>query len=237
MPGQDTPNLLAAGTIRPYRFVKFDTSADNKALECEAGESSIGITTGANLEFDTDNHATTTAGDDSVMLQTGRVHRVECGGTVTRGDPLTSDGDGKAVTGGGNSAYYAMESGTVGCIIKAYYTGGQTKLLAMEAFTSDDTLIAGESGKVCTNLGATGTITLTLPQTPKAGTHFEFVVMAAQQLRVEPGAGGGVYINGAKQADNKFIVADDEAESVMLVADGNGDWAALYTTGTWSVQS
>ena len=52
-----------------------------------------------------------------------------------------------------------------------------------------------------------------------------------------PGAAGAVYINGAKQTDDKYISADDEAESVELVADGNGDWIARHVTGTWTVEA
>ena len=40
---------------------------------------------------------------------------------------------------------------------------------------------------------------------------------------------------GEKRADDAYIWADDEGESVKLVADGNGDWVALYTQGTWTV--
>jgi hypothetical protein len=58
---------------------------------------------------------------------------------------------------------------------------------------------------------------------------------AGQQLRIEAGAAGGFYINGAKTADDAYIWADDEGESVKVVADGNGDWIALYTQGTWTV--
>jgi len=59
--------------------------------------------------------------------------------------------------------------------------------------------------------------------------------MAAQQLQIDPGAAGAIYINGAKQADDAYIWADDEAESVKLVADGNGDWIAISPVGTWTV--
>jgi len=105
----------------------------------------------------------------------------------------------------------------------------------VEAHTASDTLTAAESGTVHTNLGAGAAVTLTLPQTPAAGTFFDFVVMAAQELRVDPGAGGGIYINGAKQADDSYITANDEAESVRLVCDGNGDWVAVGMVGTWTV--
>jgi len=80
-------------------------------------------------------------------------------------------------------------------------------------------------------------MTLTLPQDAAAGCFFHFAVMTAQELRVDPGAAGAIYINGAKQTDNKYITANDEGESVKLIADGNGDWIALYTMGTWGVEA
>lgn len=107
----------------------------------------------------------------------------------------------------------------------------------IEHYTASATLTKEESGKVCTNLGASGAVTLTLPQDAPAGCEFPFVVMAAQELRVDPGAAGAVYINGAKQTDDKYISADDEGESIVLVADGNGDWASRATNGTWSVEA
>ena len=107
---------------------------------------------------------------------------------------------------------------------------------AIEHHTADDTLTDAENGSVHTNLGVAGIIALYLPQTVTKGTWFEFVVMTAYQFWVSPGAAGAIYINGAKQADNKAIWADDEGESVKLVADGNGDWVAIGTVGTWTVE-
>lgn len=106
----------------------------------------------------------------------------------------------------------------------------------IEHHAANDTLTIAESDTAHTNLGAGGIITLTLPQNAVQGTTFEFAVMEANWLRIDPGAAGAVYINGAKQTDNKYITADDEGESVKLVCDGNGDWIAMYATGTWSVE-
>jgi len=106
----------------------------------------------------------------------------------------------------------------------------------IEHHTVSDTLTKEETGSVHTNLGASGNIALTLPQDADVEVYFEFVVMAAHQLQVDPGAAGAIYINGAKQTDDKYIWADDEGESVKLVCDGNHDWIALYTQGTWTVQ-
>lgn len=105
----------------------------------------------------------------------------------------------------------------------------------IEHHTAGDTLTKEESGSIHTNLGAGGAVTLVLPQDAVAGTRFHLAVMAAFELRIDPGAAGAIYINGAKQTDDSYIWADDEGESVMLVCDGNGDWISLYTTGTWGV--
>lgn len=110
------------------------------------------------------------------------------------------------------------------------------QIAVIEHHTADDTLTKEESGSIHTNLGEDGAMTLTLPQDARAGDHFFFVVMFAGELRIDPGAAGAIYIGGAKQTDDKYISADDEGESIMLVADGNGDWAALFGVGTWSVE-
>jgi len=112
----------------------------------------------------------------------------------------------------------------------------QISRVSIEHHTADDTLTAAESGSVHTNLGEDGAMTLTLPQDAIVGDWFHFAVMTAQELRIDPGAAGAIYISGAKQTDNKYIWADDEGESVMLVADGNGDWVALFATGVWGVE-
>ncbi len=106
----------------------------------------------------------------------------------------------------------------------------------LEAKTAAYTIVRADAGTLFTNLGAVAAVTLTLPQDAVKGDFFQFSVMAAQELRVQPGAAGAVYITGAKQADNKYITADDEAESVELVCDGNGDWIARHVTGTWTVE-
>lgn len=108
--------------------------------------------------------------------------------------------------------------------------------LHVEDHTADDTLTVAETGSVHTNLGATGAVVLTLPQNARRGDFFDFTVLAAQELRIEPGEAGAIYINGAKQTDDKYISADDEAESVRLTSLGNGDWAASNVVGTWSVE-
>ena len=108
-------------------------------------------------------------------------------------------------------------------------------IFAIEHHTASDTLTTTETASVHTNLGAGGAVKLTLPQDAAAGCLFWFAVMVAQQLQIDAGAAGAIYIGGSKQADDAYIWADAIGESVMLVCDGNNDWIALFTTGTWTV--
>ncbi|QDP54670.1 MAG: hypothetical protein Tp1124DCM412911_6 [Prokaryotic dsDNA virus sp.] len=101
MPFASTPNLAAGGTIRPYRFVKCSTAADNTGLEADDNERAIGVASGDTKSHDSANHA---EDGDQISLQTGAVVLVEAGGSITRGKQCTSDADGKATA--------ATESGT-----------------------------------------------------------------------------------------------------------------------------
>jgi len=76
-------------------------------------------------------------------------------------------------------------------------TGGS---VVQEDFTSNDTLTAAESGKTCTNIGASATVTLTAPAAT-AGMEFTIVRSAAFALRFDPsgteivrGGGAGKYV-------------------------------------------
>ena len=98
------------------------------------------------------------------------------------------------------------------------------------------TLTRRESGSLRTNLGATGTVTLTLPSDAVKGDVFWIHVLAAYDLRVDPGDSGAFYINGAKQADSKYIVSASINDWVLAVADGSADWT-VFKSGTWQVES
>jgi len=111
-------------------------------------------------------------------------------------------------------------------------TGGNK---AIEAHTSDDTLTESESGSIHTSLGATGTITLTLPASATAGTTFTFAVQSAQQLRVDPGT--ATIRDNSGYTPDKYKWADTVGECLTLVADANGDWVTIAKNGTWIEQA
>lgn len=104
--------------------------------------------------------------------------------------------------------------------------------VVIESHASDDTLVAGESGSVHTNLGASGTVKLTLPAAPVEGTRFTFAVQSAQQFQVDPGA--SVIRDDSGQTADKYKWCDSVGACIALVADENGDWVTVSKNGTWA---
>ena len=109
-------SLVATTAITKRRLVKFG-AADGAGIQAVDGAAFI---VGVSSDIDT------AAGERCSVLSTGTIADVEYGGTVTRGDPLTSDASGRAVTsapaGGSNSFIvgYAEVSGVLGDIGSAY---------------------------------------------------------------------------------------------------------------------
>ena len=70
--------------------------------------------------------------------------------------------------------------------------------------TADVTLNRGQMPCHITNLGATGTVVVTLPQDAKGGEMFTAKVLVAQAIQISPGAAGAFWARGtstfAKQA-------------------------------------
>jgi hypothetical protein len=114
-----------------------------------------------------------------------------------------------------------------------YGAGGVRKTI--EAHTSDDTLTVAESGSIHTNLGAAGTITLTLPASASVGTEFGFAVQAAQELRVDPGT--AAIRDDSGQTADKYKSANTVGASLTLAADSNGDWVTIAKNGTWTEET
>jgi hypothetical protein len=116
---------------------------------------------------------------------------------------------------------------------RPYAAGGVKKTI--ESHTSDDTLTVAESGSIHNNLGATGTVTLTLPASAEEGTMFVFAVQAAHELRIDPGT--AAIRDDSGQTADKYKTADAIGECITLVADSNGDWVTIAKNGTWTEEA
>jgi hypothetical protein len=121
--------------------------------------------------------------------------------------------------------------GASGHIVLRLADAGESMGARIEHHAASFALNWRQSGGIHTNRGASGVITATLPQNPPEGTVYRFACMADQPLRVAPGAAGGIYVKGAKQADNKYVAIGDIGDFLELVADGNGDWLAVASIG------
>lgn len=74
-----------------------------------------------------------------------------------------------------------------------------------EAFTASDTLTIGESGKLCSNVGASGIVTLTSPAVPVEGMVITLVRVAGFAFRFVPAAGDNVEYSNGSMANGEYI--------------------------------
>ena len=125
-------SMVSGGDVRPSRFIKVSTAADYTCLEADANEAVIGISTNATRDAPIPNADTDAAeaGDDLHYHPIGSVCQLELAGTVTRGDEIKSDADGKGVvrattgTTLQNFGAIALESGVSGEFIQVLVVRG-----------------------------------------------------------------------------------------------------------------
>ena len=119
MYAQPNLQLKAGGNIPPSHIVKLSTAADNTVLVSAAATSvNIGVAQGGTRRApgtgDDDGYAAI-AGENVAVFGPGSGQAlVDLGGTVTRGDAVTSDGNGRGVsttTDGDIIIGWAMQSG------------------------------------------------------------------------------------------------------------------------------
>lgn len=107
---------VANGNITPSRFVKVDTSAEGRVIQCTAttdfpiGVSQAG-TRRAPYSSLNDGFAAI-AGEGVRVFQLGEVCPIEAGAAITRGDRLSPDTSGRGITAGAavKSGGIALES-------------------------------------------------------------------------------------------------------------------------------
>lgn len=118
---QFSPNLVAGGTINPYRIVKMDTTAFTGVASTAAGDYVVGVTDGSTRRFDATAHATT---GDPISLQPSNCVQIEAGGAITAGQALKPSTGGVAIattTAGDVALFVALEgAGASGQIFWAY---------------------------------------------------------------------------------------------------------------------
>lgn len=124
------PPMVANGNIAPQRFAKPDTAADNKCLQCGAGEMPIGISQRGtrNTPYSSlDDGFAAIAGESVHLYGPGETAVLELGGTVVAGDFLKSDANGKGVSAAAGDKYGArtVQAGTSGKLIEVQVITGE----------------------------------------------------------------------------------------------------------------
>lgn len=113
---------------------------------------------------------------------------------------------------------------------------GLSTIVPVLTASADTTVTTDQSGMVITNRGAAGTVVISLPAAPIAGVRFIVQVATAQALRIDPGDNDAFYWNGSKQADGKYLWADDEGEAIEITSNDQGDWITGPVNGTWTIE-
>jgi hypothetical protein len=104
--------------------------------------------------------------------------------------------------------------------------------LGVYAKTAAYTLTKPDRGKLFTNAGAGGSVTITLPAAPSAGDWYMFAVKAAQTLTVA--ASGGYKVNNSAADGNIAALGTQNGiGSLFLVFDGT-QWSIFGVAGTWT---
>lgn len=108
----DDLGLKAGAAVSPYRIVKFGTDSLHVIQGAAATDTTIGI-----------NQCPQAAAlEDPVMVAFQGIGKVECGAAVTRGDLLSSDGVGRAVSSlaapTDRVIGVALDSGVLGTVIR-----------------------------------------------------------------------------------------------------------------------
>lgn len=104
--------------------------------------------------------------------------------------------------------------------------------------TSDATIVDQDTGSVQTNLGASTTITLTLPSNPSEGQNYTIYRVDNQILRVQPAPaeGSSIIVATGKRPNDYYVELGSVGSCVKLVCNTAGDWMAVYENGIITVE-
>jgi hypothetical protein len=107
----------------------------------------------------------------------------------------------------------------------------------VQTHTAAKTITVAENGSFFSTVGASGTVTFTLPPAVP-GLRFGFRVGAAQELRIDPDGTETISLpsTGVAGAAGKYLTADAAGETVQLVCVVAGTWSVFGHTGTWTAE-
>lgn len=208
-----TGDMTVSGTFTPAVTSAVDFSVtDDLFVEDDADIDGILSVTGTVTATGIVTAEHLDSSDDLVVDDDGLIT-----GTLTVTEAIVSTGNITAngnITGDGASVL----SGIVANVITA---------------TTDTVLTAAQSGSIVTNLGAGGTIVITIPAAA-TGLYYGFHVLEAQVMNIDPAAAD--LIQGTN-ADGDKYGADAAGEILWLYCRGASstpNWISMGKEGTWT---
>lgn len=129
-----------------------------------------------------------------------------------------------------------VSSTVVWVAIDSQHRNAKTDAAAVK--TADYTVLASESGKLFSTVGAAGAVTFAMPAaTP--GLKYRFHVGAAQELRIDPNGTETISLpsTGVAGAAGKYLTANAAGETVDIECPVAGTWAVFGFTGTWTAEA
>jgi hypothetical protein len=129
-----TKSFLADGAIAKYRFVKFGSDDDH----VDQADARNVLLMGVNASL------AATDAEDPVDIVVEGIATVEYGGSVTRGNPLTSNADGKAIA-------------ATDRVYTAVIAGGSAGALTVTGILTTDTLVSVVQANIVADTGDNAT--------------------------------------------------------------------------------
>lgn len=147
---------------------------------------------------------------------------------------------------------YGIEAGgdilvrdnTVGTIGTAFETSSPSNVryinnnaqIPIALASGSRSIVHIENGLAFTNAGASGSVQFDLPAA-RVGMEFRFIVVAAQQLQIDPNGTETIAIGNSQQAAGKYVWADAAGETVLLRCIKAGEWEDWQSLGTWTAEA
>lgn len=104
----------------------------------------------------------------------------------------------------------------------------------LQAKTADYTTVLTESAGTFTNTGASGEVIFTLPTSPTTGWRAQFIVTAAQFLRIKTSSTNKIRYNGNASAAAGFIRSNTVDSVIMVEYVATDTYQVTNILGTWN---
>lgn len=217
------------------KYLRVKVSAGNLAL---AGAEDVEVGTVAQAII-VSGLGAMTKGPVLLRSSEGTVYGI-ASGSITAYAKVYGAASGKvSATANGNHLGIALEGASDGDRVEYLRQDGTpAKEAAIITTTDDTTLTAADSGNTYSTVGATGTVTFSLPAATE-GLTYSFHVGAVQELRVDPDGTetAGLPSSGVQQAAGKYLTANAVGETLKIVCCDDGTWSPFGYSGTWTAEA